>query len=305
MKESELARANADFDRRMAELQQAANSGDIQRLRWCSERCGDRWTVADERHRGSTPRREELARVLKKHSGIRRIVEDLYPDSATSSTSCCRTPRTLAPPRRASRFRKTALCLRAQWAPVRPPRHRGNNRHRRRNKDGGRRQDRPLRRRLQGRVRLLRNTAHLVADVFVQDHRPGPARSARARQSWALRTRFEFPFNNPKKTARLRTPRSRPVSANSPRRPCSFSRTWSRFAGRSKTSRSARSSNCTSGTSLRGAQADGGETTISSHFLRFDKPVEGLEKQRVAVAFALDFLPNVSHARPAEPLASS
>jgi ATP-dependent helicase HepA len=29
MKESELARANVDFNRRMAELQQAANSGDI------------------------------------------------------------------------------------------------------------------------------------------------------------------------------------------------------------------------------------------------------------------------------------
>ena len=26
--------------------------------------------------------REDLARVLKKHTGIRRIVEDLYPDSA-------------------------------------------------------------------------------------------------------------------------------------------------------------------------------------------------------------------------------
>jgi DNA replication initiation complex subunit (GINS family) len=26
--------------------------------------------------------REDLARVLKKHKGIRRIVEDLYPDSA-------------------------------------------------------------------------------------------------------------------------------------------------------------------------------------------------------------------------------
>src|SRR5205814_8135882 len=29
MKESELLRANADYDRRMADLQQAANSGDI------------------------------------------------------------------------------------------------------------------------------------------------------------------------------------------------------------------------------------------------------------------------------------
>ena len=37
----------------------------------------------------------------------------------------------------------------------------------------------------------------------------------------------------------------------------------------------------------------GGETTTSSHFLKFDQPVEGLEKQRVAVAFALDFMPGV------------
>src|SRR5205085_10076054 len=36
-----------------------------------------------------------------------------------------------------------------------------------------------------------------------------------------------------------------------------------------------------------------GKTTTSSHFLRFDRPVAGLEKHRVAVAFALDFLPNV------------
>jgi hypothetical protein len=32
MKESELLRANADYDRRMAELQQAGNSGDVHAL---------------------------------------------------------------------------------------------------------------------------------------------------------------------------------------------------------------------------------------------------------------------------------
>ena len=37
----------------------------------------------------------------------------------------------------------------------------------------------------------------------------------------------------------------------------------------------------------------GGQTTASSHFLKFDRLVEGLEKQRVAVAFPLDFLPGV------------
>jgi hypothetical protein len=36
-----------------------------------------------------------------------------------------------------------------------------------------------------------------------------------------------------------------------------------------------------------------GQTTTSSHFLRFDQHVEGRGQQRVAIAFALDFLPNV------------
>ena len=36
-----------------------------------------------------------------------------------------------------------------------------------------------------------------------------------------------------------------------------------------------------------------GQTTTSSHFLKFDRPVTDLESQRVAIAFSLDFLPNV------------
>ena len=36
-----------------------------------------------------------------------------------------------------------------------------------------------------------------------------------------------------------------------------------------------------------------GKTTTSSHFLKFDQPVSGLEKQRIAVAYPLDFLRNV------------
>ncbi len=49
-------------------------------------------------------------------------------------------------------------------------------------------------------------------------------------------------------------------------------------------------------------RSDGAMTT-NAHFLRFDKPVPGLEKQRVAVAYALDFLPNVESFNPAEPIA--
>ncbi len=37
-----------------------------------------------------------------------------------------------------------------------------------------------------------------------------------------------------------------------------------------------------------------GSPTTSAHFLKFDRPVEGLEKQRLAIAFALDFQSNVS-----------
>jgi hypothetical protein len=46
-----------------------------------------------------------------------------------------------------------------------------------------------------------------------------------------------------------------------------------------------------------------GKTVASSHFLKFDQSVEGLEKQRIAVAFALDVLPSVPQFDPKKPLA--
>lgn len=47
----------------------------------------------------------------------------------------------------------------------------------------------------------------------------------------------------------------------------------------------------------------GGKTAASSHFLKFDEAVHGLEKQRVAVAFPLDFLPGVPRFQQGRPLA--
>lgn len=47
----------------------------------------------------------------------------------------------------------------------------------------------------------------------------------------------------------------------------------------------------------------GGKTTSSSHFLKFDQAVPGLEKQRIAVAFPLDLLPGVSQFDGGRPLA--
>ena len=47
-----------------------------------------------------------------------------------------------------------------------------------------------------------------------------------------------------------------------------------------------------------------GQTTTSAHYLRFSQAVRGLEKQRVAIAFALDTLPNVKGLSAAKPLAA-
>lgn len=46
-----------------------------------------------------------------------------------------------------------------------------------------------------------------------------------------------------------------------------------------------------------------GATASSSHFLKFDAAVSGLETQRVAVAFPLDLLPGVRHFEQSKPLA--
>lgn len=46
-----------------------------------------------------------------------------------------------------------------------------------------------------------------------------------------------------------------------------------------------------------------GQTTTSAHFLKFEQLVRGFERQRVAIAFALDFLPNVQGFSGAKPLA--
>jgi hypothetical protein len=45
----------------------------------------------------------------------------------------------------------------------------------------------------------------------------------------------------------------------------------------------------------------GGKTTASSHFLKFDQPIDGLENQRIAIAFVLNLLPNIVGVDPSVP----
>src|SRR5262249_22782460 len=107
-------------------------------------------------------------------------------------------------------------------------------------------------------------------------------------------TRFEFPFNNPKK------PKNE-----------AYSDVEEGFRGLTETSLlflshlqsvGWQTSAGASGLILRIQHAEhhvevlkesSQEATSNLHLLKFDQPVPGLEKQRVAIAFALDLLPNI------------
>lgn len=108
------------------------------------------------------------------------------------------------------------------------------------------------------------------------------------------RTRFEFPFDNPKKPPEEACAEIASGLNELDDKTLLFlsnlqSVTW-RVGAQS------------AGEVLRAQHSDfhfevlkevGGKTASSSHFLKFDQAVPGLEKQRVAIAFPLDILPGV------------
>jgi hypothetical protein len=108
------------------------------------------------------------------------------------------------------------------------------------------------------------------------------------------RTRFEFPFDNPKKPPKEAYAEIASGLNELDEKTLLFlsslqSVTW-RIGAHS------------TGEVLRAQHSDfhfevlkeiGGKTASSSHFLKFDEVVPGLEKQRVAIAFPLDILPGV------------
>jgi hypothetical protein len=118
------------------------------------------------------------------------------------------------------------------------------------------------------------------------------------------KTRFEFPFNNPKKE---------PGSAYDEIRAGldELAETTLLFLTNLE-SISWRIGEADSGVVLKIQHSDdhlevlkqvGGRTTESCHFLKFSAPVEGLGKQNVAVAFELDFLPDIKQFESSEQIA--
>jgi hypothetical protein len=117
-------------------------------------------------------------------------------------------------------------------------------------------------------------------------------------------TRFEFPFNNPKK--------ARPTAyAEIKAGLQELAETTLLFLSRLQTIRW-QIGQTPPGAVLRTQHPNnhievlkrsGTKTVSSSHFLRISRPVQGLEKQSVSVAFPLDCLPNVTAFDPQTPLA--
>lgn len=104
-------------------------------------------------------------------------------------------------------------------------------------------------------------------------------------------TRFEFPFNNPKKTRKNAYTEVLSGLDELSETTLLFlssleSISWSYGGQASQILRVPYSEN-----HVEVLKEANGKTKSSSHFLRFSQPVEGLKKQRVAIAFAMEFLP--------------
>jgi hypothetical protein len=116
------------------------------------------------------------------------------------------------------------------------------------------------------------------------------------------KTRFEFPFNNPKKTVESAYGEIRDGLNELAETTLLFlshleSISWQADQGISGIVRRIQHSQY----HFEVLKQLDGKTTTSFHFLKFDKPARGLEKQRVAIAFVLDFLPdarNYDHRKP-------
>lgn len=248
--------------------------------------------------------REDLARVLKRHSGIRRIVEDLYPDKAhfifellQNAEDRGATEVSFSLTSEALRFEHNGETFRLQDIYAITDIGEGTKAD----------DDDKIGRFGVGfkAVFAYSETPHIwspsfsfrISDLVLPSALPGAP-------DIQEKTRFEFPFNNPKKTAddafsEIKSGLSELAESTLLFLPNIESIKWSIDSElNGEILRIAHTA-----THIEVMKQSNGQKTTSSHFLKFDQVVKGLEKQRVALAFALDFLPNVSSLSSAKPLA--
>ncbi|MCM2308933.1 MAG: hypothetical protein NDI91_15850 [Sulfuritalea sp.] len=248
--------------------------------------------------------REDLARVLKKHTGIRRIVEDLYPDSAHFIYELLQNAEDTRATEARFTLSKSGLVFEHNGRPFEPrdiyaitdigEGTKAND-------------DDKIGRFGVGfkAVFAYSETPHIWSPPFafkITDLVLPCELEPETTQGNC--TRFEFPFNNPKKsvdTAYAEVDAGLNELAETTLLFLSNleSIRWQNAAGDpGEVLRFKHSEN-----HFEVLKQSGGKTTSSSHFLKFDQPVVGLEKQRIAVAYDLDFLPNVQAFDPAKMLA--
>lgn len=239
--------------------------------------------------------REDLARVLKKHTGIRKIVEDLYPDSAHFIYELLQNAEDTGATEAQFTLSKTGLVFEHNGRPFEP-------------KDIYAITDIGEGTKANDDDKIGRFGVGFKA-VFAYSESPhiwSPSFSFKItdlvlpsalepKSALGSKTYFEFPFNNPKKDSQIAYDEVNAGLKELAETTLLFlshleSIGWQNATGESgEVLRFRHSEN-----HFEVLKQTGGKTTASSHFLKFDQPVMGLEKkQRVAVAYALDFLPNV------------
>lgn len=248
--------------------------------------------------------REDLARVLKKHVGIRKIVEDLYPDSAhfiyellqnAEDTGASKTRFLLSA--EVLIFEHNGRAFEPQDIYAITDIGEGTKAN----------DDDKIGRFGVGFKAVFaysetpyiwsRTFSFKITDLVL----PGELEPKSGLNEW---TRFEFPFNNPKKPPEV-------AFAEIEQGLNELAETTLLFLSNIE-SISWSSGGTATGELLRVKHSDthykmlkeiAGQATTSAHFLKFNRAVAGLEKQKVAVAFALDFLPEISTFDPVKPLA--
>ncbi|WP_010660163.1 sacsin N-terminal ATP-binding-like domain-containing protein [Brucella anthropi] len=238
--------------------------------------------------------REDLARVLKKHTGIRKIVEDLYPDSAHFIYELLQN----AEDREASQVSfilfEDKLTFTHNGESFRPKDIYGITDI----GEGTKADD-------EDRIGRFGVGFKAVFAFTESPHIWSPTFSFKITElvlpseidslpGLGTQTRFDFPFNNPKKS---REDAHREIKAGLNEiaestllfLPNIESIKWQ--IGDSVSGEVLRIEHTRKHVEV--LKQVNGQTTTSAHFLKFDQAVKGLEKQRVAIAFALDFAPNV------------
>ncbi len=249
--------------------------------------------------------REDLARVLKKHTGIRKIVEDLYPDSAHFIYELLQNAEDTGATEAQFTLSKTSLVFEHNGRPFEA-------------KDIYAITDIGEGTKANDDDKIGRFGVGFKA-VFAYSESPhiwSPGFSFKitdlvlpsvieSKAALGNKTSFEFPFNNPKKIASIAYDEVNAGLKELAETTLLFlshleSIGWQNATGESgEVLRFKHSEN-----HFEVLKQTGGKTTASSHFIKFDQPVMGLEKkQLVAVAYALDFLSNVQDFNPKKTLA--